>query len=1012
MGDQVMPEGSPQPDGEWDTLFRTGGMAAVQRVMEGNVPVPYDIPDGYRILKHLGEGGMGTVFLAQRSGEGDIGPLALKLIHPWLLSLGGFRERFARERQALAVLEGHSHIVHLKDAGTTKKGIPFLATDYVEGEPVTKYCDRKQLGIDDRLRLFSGICDAVQYAHLRLIVHSDITPRNILISENGAPKLLDFGLAKLLDGDYGANSTTVMPGGRPLTPAYASPEQVMALPVTIPSDVYQLGVVLYELLTGCSPHPVKADNPERVLQVIREVNPARASEATNGAVEGFGKDMDPKRRKRKLRGDLDNILAMALRKDPKERYGSVERFAADIGHYLRNERVSAVPPSAAYRTRKFARRYRRALTITAAFVLVLIAAAAISIRQSIRANREAAVAQAVNDFLRNDLLAQASASTQASPSTKPDPDLKVRTALDRAAVRIVGKFDRQPEVEAAIRDTMGQTYMDLGLYPESQTQLERALELGRRASGAKNPKTLKTISRLGNAAFLQGKYPEAEALDSQALEIQRRLLGRDHPDTLDSMSSLAAVYYSQGKYPQAEVLERQTLEIRRRVLGLEHRDTLASLNDLANVYYFQGKYAQAEPLYSQTFEIWRRILGPEHPRTLRSMNNLALDYEALGKYAQAEALHRQTLEIMRRVLGPEHPDTLVSMNSLGRIYDAEGKYALAEALYRQALEIRRRVLGAEHPDTLASMNNLAMAYDSEGKYALAEALHRQALEIRRRVLGAEHPDTLASMSNLAMAYDSEGKYALAETLYTSTLQVLRRVLGPEHDETLIVMNNLADVYAVQGRYTQAAALFTRTLEISRQVRGAEHPSTLIVLMGLASMYQRQGNYGLAEAYAQQTLTGRRHALGSEQPDTMTSAADLSLANLSRGKAAESEALARESLHFYQQTQPEDWQRFRAESLLGASLAGQKKYAEAEPFLLEGYQGMLARKERMAVPDWYHLDRAREWTIQLYLALGQPKKAAEWRKEVGSTRRTELGVRASTRPSADRPKGVPNSHTKN
>jgi tetratricopeptide (TPR) repeat protein len=273
--------------------------------------------------------------------------------------------------------------------------------------------------------------------------------------------------------------------------------------------------------------------------VIREVEPPRASEATSGVVEGFGKDMDPKRRKRKLRGDLDTILGMALRKDPNDRYGSVEQFAADIGRYLSNERVLAVPTSAAYRARKFARRYRTALAITAAFVLVLIAAAAISIRQSIRANREAAVAQAVNDFLRNDLLAQASASTQASPSTKPDPDLKVRTALDRAAVRIAGKFDRQPEVEAAIRDTMAQTYSDLGQYPEARKHLERALDLYRSVLGPENPKALKTMSRLGATVWLQGKYPEAEALLNQTLQIQRHVLGPEHPDTLASMNALA-----------------------------------------------------------------------------------------------------------------------------------------------------------------------------------------------------------------------------------------------------------------------------------------------------------------------------------------------------------------------------------------------------------------------------------------------------------------------------------------
>src|ERR1700683_3175209 len=288
---------------------------------------------------------------------------------------------------------------------------------------------------------------------------------------------------------------------------------------------------------------------------------------------------------------------------------------------MNTEPVLAAPPSLASRTRKFARRYRVALVTACAFALVLIAAAVISIRQSIRANREAAVAQAVNDFLQNDVLVQASASKQAGPSAKPDPDLKVRTALDRAAQRIPGKFDRQPEVEASIRDTMGQTYVDLGLYPEARKQLERARDWHRRLLGAENPKTLKTMSRLGRTAQLQGKYAEAETLLGRALEIERRVLGPAHPDTLYSMNNLAGVYDYQGKYPQAEALDSQTLEIQRRVLGPEHPATLKSMNNLPTVYFSQGKYPQAEALDSQTLEIRRRVLGPEHPDTLYSMNN-------------------------------------------------------------------------------------------------------------------------------------------------------------------------------------------------------------------------------------------------------------------------------------------------------------------------------------------------------------------------------------------------------
>ena len=668
------------------------------------------------------------------------------------------------------------------------------------------------------------------------------------------------------------------------------------------TDVYSLGIILYELLVGAPPLDLRKVAFEEFLRRLREEDPVKPStkirtqDAATLTETARKRQTEPRVLVKLMRGDLDAITLKALEKERSRRYGSPSDLAADIGRYLKNEAVLAVPPSAAYRARKFARRYRGVLVTAATFVLVLMVAATVSIWQSIRANREAAVAQAVNDFLQNDLLAQASAAKQSGPSTKPDPHLEVRTALDRAAARIAGRFDRQPEVEAAIRDTIGQTYFDLGLYPQARKHLERALELERRLLGSRNPAILRIVSRLAGLATVQGRYSDAEALLSQALEIQRRVLGPESPDTLSTMTRLANAYVFEGKDAQAEALHSQILEIRRRVLGAEHRDTLRSMGNLAAVYINQGKYAQAEALTRQIVDSMHRVLGPEHPDTLGAMSNLAIVYGNLGKYAQAEALDTQTLEIKRRVLGSEHPETVVSIINLGDVYYAEGKYAQAEGTYAQALDIGQRVLGPEHPNTLISMGGLAQAYGQEGKYAQAEALFNQTVEVSRRALGAEHPYRLA------------------------------------------------------------------------------------FLAGLAVMCQRRGQYALAETYTSQALAGRRRALGSESSDTMASAADLALAYISEGKFAEAEPLAREARQFNQKKQPDDWQRFRAESLLGASLAGQKKYAEAEPLLLEGYQGMLARIERMAVPDRYQLDHARGWLVEMYQSSGKPTKADEWRKK--------------------------------
>jgi len=635
--------------------------------------------DRYQLLEKIGEGGMGEVWRAEQTVP-IRRQVAFKLVKAGM-NTRQVIARFESERQTLALMD-HPAIAKVFDAGSTPRGMPYFVMEYVEGVPITSFCDDHRLTTRERLELFIRVCEGVQHAHQKAIIHRDLKPSNILVTEvdrKAAPKIIDFGVAKALARNLSAESMLTQVGALVGTPEYMSPEQASLSTDDIDTrtDVYSLGIVLYELLSGVRPIDLETTTLEEFLRRLREEEPQKPSTRIRTQDEASRSEIARKRQieplalAKQMSGDLDSITLKALEKDRSRRYSSPSDFAADIARYLRDDRVLAVPPSRAYRVRKFVRRYRAAVVITTLFIAVLIAAAAISIRQSIRANREAAVAQAVNDFLQNDVLAQAGARMQAASNIKPDPHLEVRTALDRAAVRMAGKFDRQLEVEAAIRDTIGQAYMDLGLYPETQTQLERALELDRRAFGAKNPKTLKTVSHLGRSAYLQGKYREAESILNQAMADQRRLVGPDHADTLYSMNNLAVVYDDEGKYAQAEALLRQTLEIRRRVLGPEHPDTLTSLKNLADIYYEQGDYPQAAALHKQTLEIRRRVLGPEHPDTLGSMMGLANVYYLQGDYAKAEALLNQALAVQRRVLGAGHKDTLTAMNNLAVIYDVQ-----------------------------------------------------------------------------------------------------------------------------------------------------------------------------------------------------------------------------------------------------------------------------------------------------------------------------------------------------
>jgi tetratricopeptide (TPR) repeat protein/predicted Ser/Thr protein kinase len=843
------PDSKSFPEGPEDARSsRTPSATAASRTVIGR----------YRILRLIGEGGMGVVYEAEQDQPRRT--VALKVIKPGLASPELLR-RFEQESQALGRLQ-HPGIAQIYDAGTADTGFgpqPYFAMEFIHGKNVKDYAEERHLNTRQRLEMVAKIAEAVHHAHQRGLIHRDLKPANILVDETGQPKILDFGVARALDSDTQATSTDI--GQLVGTLGYMSPEQVLGDPLGLDtrSDVYALGVIVYELLAERLPYTL-TKNLEENLRTIREAQPPRL-----GAVN------------RSYRGDIETIAAKAVEKDKTRRYASAAAMAEDIRRYLRNEAITARPPGVIYQLQKFTCRHKALVAGIAVVLIVLIAGiigstseatrakqaehAALRERdratlaeqaatqerdralsaqksatlernraiaaeaQSIqernralaekqRADTEAATARAVNGFLRNDLLAQAAARTHTQPDSNPDPDLTVRTALDRAAARIDGRFNTQPMVEASIRLTVGNAYNDLGLYPDAQQHLERALALQTRILGENDPSTLGTMYDLADDLYLQSKYERAESLLIRVLEIRRRTLGEEHPLTLDSMVKLGGLYRYQGKDAQADALFSKALPALRRILGEAHHLTLRTMNGMALLRLKQGKLAEADALLTQSLEGFRRLLGEEHGESLIVTKNLASLYRDEGKSAEAELLYTR--------------DMRETMADLSLLYHDLGRFAEAEPLLSKFVELNRRLLGDDAPNTVNAMVALARVYQAEGKYAEAELLSTKVLEIHLRVLGEDHPYTRGNMIALADLYSRQGKFAEAEALRTKLVEIARRLVGPEDPYTLARMNELARVYQAEGKYAEAEALDRMLTQVGRTAKNLQPALSLVI----------------------------------------------------------------------------------------------------------------------------------------------------------------------------------------
>ena len=689
-----------------------------------------DIVPHYRILKVLGSGGMGSVWLAERSDGRFERRVAIKFLNLAMIAAGSI-DRFRREGSILGRL-AHPQIAELIDAGVTAKGEPYLILEYVDGQPIDEYCDQRALTVEARIGLFLDVLSAVSHAHTNLIVHRDIKPSNVLVRKDGCVKLLDFGIAKLLGDEAGPASVTTLTleSGSVLTPRFAAPEQITNGSITTATDVYALGVLLYVLLSGHHPAGSNLHSPAQLLRVIAENETPPLSSVISPGDRGLAAkhETTPDKLRRKFRGDLDTIVGKALKKDPAERYATVSAFSDDLQRYLKHEAISTRPDNLPYRARKFMRRNRIAIAVTAGLLILLAGFAVMQAVQLRRITRERDRADRITKFMTNMFKVS-------NPSEARGNNITAREILDKASKEIDTGLANTPEVQAQMMYVMGDVYGNLGLYSRAEPLLARALDSQRQVLGPEKTDTLRSESLLAWNLREEGHYLQAEKLYRETLDRQRRLLGPEHPDTLLSMSRLSDVLARQGRHAESEELARETFETRHRVLGPEHPETLTAMANLAYAveqrHWYDGdkrSLAEAEELSRKALATQSRLLGPEHPDTLNSRIYLAMSLALQGRYSEAAKLEEETLVMQRRVLGPEHANTLITMNNLAMDLAAQGRYPGAEKVERETRDIQLRVLGPESPDAALSTYNLGCLAALQGHRSQALSLVRQAVD--------------------------------------------------------------------------------------------------------------------------------------------------------------------------------------------------------------------------------------------------------------------------------------------
>lgn len=789
----------------------------------------------------LGRGGMGNVYAGTRDDGQYRQEVAIKLLRPDMAGAGSVK-RILAERQILAGLN-HPNIARLLDGGVTGQGLPYLVMEYVDGLPIDEYCREKLLTIPERLVLFQQVCAAVQYAHYNLVIHRDLKPSNILVTHEGIPKLLDFGIAKLLsEGEADNPAAVTRLAERPMTLDYASPEQVRGEATNMATDIFALGTLLYELLSGCRPYETRDTHPLEAQRRICELEPIR-----------------PSAHNRLLSRELDDIVRMAIRKEPQARYSSVERFSADIQNFLEGFPVAAAKGNTRYLAAKFIQRHKWGVSLALASVLLLCAfAAGMAVlavnyaRERDSAKLQSSRAEQVTQFLTD--LFKASDPYRAKGQT-----LTAKELLDAGAKRIGKELQTQPAVRVRVREAIGLAYEHLGATDRAEDLYRSAVDDATQAYGSHAKETARQLRYLGDAQRQQSKLPEAEKHLRESLAILDASSGGED-EKANILNNLGLVLQERGQAFESEKLFHRAVELASK-FGKDPSDTLTMKSNLGGVWVDLGRYRDAEGIFRQVLEQRRTLLGKDHPQVYRSMQRLGHLLELNGSYEEAETLDRMAILNFTRLVSGQHSDVLVTKNNLSLILQETGRTSEAEEMLRFCLATGLRNLPPGHVTTMLAQVRLGALLTQKGEWAEAEKLLLESVTTVRRNISTTKKNAAMVLSRYGRLKLAEGKTAGAEPLFEEALLIERKRRGDDHPTTADFDFDMGNLRADQKRYPEAERYYQQALAIDRKMLPAGHLQTANHLVGYAKLLRLLDRAAEAAPLAREAFAFRKAHMG-------------------------------------------------------------------------------------------------------------------------------------------------------